>query len=77
MCNINRFYVDIFDTYTNFPFSNTTSGNKIFYKINALEIKNIADKKKEAGEELAPRLKELSEQLKDEDNPVIIVGKLN
>lgn len=73
---IDRFYLDIFDTYTNFPIGNKTSNNKIFYKINALEIISMAEKKKEAGEELTPRLKELSEQLKEEDNPVIIVGEL-
>lgn len=45
--------------------------------LSAFLIKEMAEKKTEAGEPLSPLLQQLNEQLTEESNPVLIIGDLN
>ena len=74
---IDRFYDDLLgEEYPNLPTITTTNGDHIFIQKSTMHIKQLAEKQLKAGKELTPELKELDARLKDDDNPVILVGTL-
>ncbi len=72
-----KFYIDPLDIHKEISYSSLLVKNrKVIYKLSAFSIKEIAEQKAEAGETLSPLLKQLNEQLTEEDNPVLIIGDL-
>lgn len=73
---VGRWYVESWDCYLLRSFEPVRKGNYIYAVLNAVEIKKIIADKQEAGEKLTEELQKLNAQLKEEDNPVIFVGKV-
>lgn len=76
LTSIEKFYIDPLDYYRDEPPSFWKNNKKIAIQLNAVTIKEIAQTKREKGETLSPELERLDRELKEEDNPVLIVGDL-
>ncbi len=75
---VDQFYLDPLDTYKDDITEHLIIQNKkVIYMLSAFLIKEMAEKKTEAGEPLSPLLQQLNEQLTEESNPVLIIGDLN
>lgn len=73
---MDRFYFDPFDYCPPRPWQIKVNDGKIYGFIEALKIKDIAAKKKEAGERLTEELQYLDSLLRENDNPVVFIGKV-